>query len=147
MSDNEPLVLREDREGIAFLTLNRPASRNAPSSKMLSALEESFEAISATPSIRMAVIAGAGPGFCAGHDLREVRAADGAARSQLLEQCSRMIQRITTLPVPVIARVHGIATAAGCQLVATCDLAIAADSARFAVSGINVGLLELPRGV
>lgn len=140
MSENDPLVLRDDREGIAFLTLNRPASRNALSTAMLTALEEAFEVIAGTPSIRVAVIAGAGPGFCAGHDLREVRAADGAERTRLFAQCSRVMQRITTLPVPVIARVHGIATAAGCQLVATCDLAIAAESARFAVSGINVGL-------
>ena len=140
MSESEPLVLRDDREGIAFLTLNRPATRNALSTAMLTALEETLEAIAGTPSIRVAVIAGAGPGFCAGHDLKEVRAGDGAARTSLFAQCSRLMQRITTLPVPVIARVHGIATAAGCQLVATCDLAIAADTARFAVSGINVGL-------
>jgi enoyl-CoA hydratase/carnithine racemase len=140
MSENQPFVLRNDREGIAFLTLNRPASRNALSTPMLCALEETFEAIAATPSIRVVVIAGAGPGFCAGHDLREVRAGDSAARTRLFAQCSRLMQRINTLPVPVIARVHGIATAAGCQLVATCDLAIAAETALFAVSGINVGL-------
>lgn len=140
MSDHEPLILQHEREGIAFLTLNRPASRNALSTSMLTALEAALEAIAATPSVRVAVIAGAGPGFCAGHDLREVRAGDDAARTRLFAQCSRLMQRITALPVPVIARVHGIATAAGCQLVATCDLAIAAESARFAVSGINVGL-------
>lgn len=98
MSDNESVVLREDREGIAFLTLNRPASRNALSSEMLNALEESFEGVTGTPSIRVAVIAGAGPGFCAGHDGREVRAADGPARSRLFERYSRMMHRITTLP-------------------------------------------------
>ena len=140
MSKSEKLVLRDDREGIAFLTLSSPATRNALSTAMLAALEETLEAVASQPEIRVAVIAGAGPGFCAGHDLREVRAADGPARTELFNRCSRLMQRITTLPVPVIARVHGIATAAGCQLVATCDLAIAADTARFAVSGINVGL-------
>ena len=107
---------------------------------MLDALEAALEFIAADETVRVLVLRGAGPGFCAGHDLREVRSFDGAARARLFAQCSRMMQRITTLPVPVIARVHGIATAAGCQLVATCDLAIAADTARFAVSGINVGL-------
>ena len=140
MSDNETLVVREDHDGIAFLTLNRPAQRNALSTAMMTALEDMFAAIEQDGSVKVLVIRGAGPGFCAGHDLREVRNADRPARTRLFAQCSRMMQRITALPVPVIARVHGIATAAGCQLVATCDLAIAADTARFAVSGINVGL-------
>ena len=140
MPEAEPLLLRNDQNAIATLTLNRPASRNALSSAMMTALEAEFEAVAADDAVRVLVIQGAGPGFCAGHDLREVRYGDDAARTALFAQCSRMMQRITTLPVPVIARVHGIATAAGCQLVATCDLAIAADTARFAVSGINVGL-------
>lgn len=140
MTDNETLLLREDRDGIAWLTLNRPRARNALSTEMMTALEDAFAAIAQDRSVRVLVLAGAGPGFCAGHDLREVREADGATRARLFAQCSRMMQRITTLPVPVIARVHGIATAAGCQLVATCDLAVAAETARFAVSGINVGL-------
>ena len=140
MSETDPLILREDRDGIATITLNRPASRNALSSAMMTAIERTFETIADDRSVRVLVIRGAGAGFCAGHDLREVRESDGPAHTRLFAQCSRMMQRITTLPVPVIARVHGIATAAGCQLVATCDLAIAADTARFAVSGINVGL-------
>lgn len=137
--DNDPLR-REDRDGIATLTLDRPATRNALSVAMLTALQGALESIAADPAVRVLVIRGAGPGFCAGHDLREVRSFDGPARATLFAQCSRVMQRLTTLPVPVIARVHGIATAAGCQLVATCDLAIAAETARFAVSGINVGL-------
>ncbi len=140
MSEAEPHLLRQDRDGVATLTLNRPASRNALSAAMMTALETEFERIATDPAINVLVIAGAGPGFCAGHDLKEVRHGDHAARQSLFAQCSRMMQRLTTLPVPVIARVHGIATAAGCQLVASADLAIAADTARFAVSGINVGL-------
>jgi len=140
MSNPEPYVLREDRDAIATLTLNRPATRNALSQAMMTALEAQFDEVAADPAVKVLVIAGAGPGFCAGHDLREVRTFDASARTQLFAQCSRMMQRLTTLAVPVIARVHGIATAAGCQLVASADLAIAADTARFAVSGINVGL-------
>lgn len=140
MLDHDPLLLRHDHAGICTVTLNRPASRNALSVAMLTALEAVLESISTDETVRVLVLRGAGPGFCAGHDLREVRSFDGAARANLFAQCSRMMLRLTTLPVPVIARVHGIATAAGCQLVATCDLAIAADTARFAVSGINVGL-------
>lgn len=139
MSD-DPLILREDHDGIVTATLNRPASRNALSVAMLTALDDLLDAIGGDETVRVLILRGAGPGFCAGHDLREVRSFDGPARARLFAQCSRVMQRITTLPVPVIARVHGIATAAGCQLVATCDLAIAADTARFAVSGINVGL-------
>lgn len=139
MTDQD-ILLRNDRNGIARLTLNQPATRNALSVAMLTALEDALELIAADPSVRVLVVRGAGPGFCAGHDLREVRSFDGPARAALFAQCSRMMQRLTTLPVPVIAQVHGIATAAGCQFVATCDLAIAADTARFAVSGINVGL-------
>ena len=136
----DTLIVRDTADGIATLTLNNPAARNALSTAMLTALEQSLDAIAADNSVRVLILRGAGPGFCAGHDLREVRSFDGTARAALFAQCSRMMQRLTTLPVPVIARVHGIATAAGCQLVATCDLAIAADTARFAVSGINVGL-------
>ena len=134
------LILRDTADGITTLTLNNPAARNALSVAMLTSLEAAIEAVAADETVRVLILRGAGPGFCAGHDLREVRSFDGPARARLFAQCSRMMQRLTTLPVPVIARVHGIATAAGCQLVATCDLAIAADSARFAVSGINVGL-------
>lgn len=140
MSNDNPLLLRTDVAGVSTLTLNNPATRNALSTAMLTALEGALDAIAADDTVRVLVIAANGPGFCAGHDLREVRTVDGPARARLFAQCSRFMQRLTTLPVPVIARVHGIATAAGCQLVATCDLALATDTARFAVSGINVGL-------
>ena len=140
MPSLEPILLRDTAAGVTTLTLNNPPARNALSTAMLTALEDALAAIAADETVRVLVIAANGPGFCAGHDLREVRALDGPARARLFAQCSRFMQRLTTLPVPVIARVHGIATAAGCQLVATCDLAIAADTARFAVSGINVGL-------
>ncbi len=140
MSDSQRLIVREDRDGVVTATLNRPGSRNALSEAMLTALDELLDAVEADTTARVLILRGAGPGFCAGHDLREVRGFDGPARARLFAQCSYVMQRITRLPVPVIARVHGIATAAGCQLVATCDLAIAADTARFAVSGINVGL-------
>ena len=136
----EPLVLRQDDAGIARLTLNRPGARNALSVPLMTALEHALDAIEGDHAIRVAVIAGAGPAFCAGHDLKEVRAADRAAHQALFAQCSRLMQRVTTLRVPVIARVHGVATAAGCQLVATCDLAVAADTARFATPGVNIGL-------
>ncbi len=139
MSD-QTLLLTTAQAGITTLTLNNPGARNALSTAMLTALENALDAIAADDTIRVLIIAANGPGFCAGHDLREVRSFDGPARARLFAQCSRFMQRLTTLPVPVIARVHGIATAAGCQLVATCDLALASDTARFAVSGINVGL-------
>lgn len=137
---DQTLLLTTAQGGITTLTLNNPAARNALSTAMLTALEEALDAVAADDTVRVLVIAANGPGFCAGHDLREVRTFDGPARARLFAQCSRFMQRLTTLPVPVIARVHGIATAAGCQLVATCDLALASDTARFAVSGINVGL-------
>jgi enoyl-CoA hydratase/carnithine racemase len=137
---NEALVLREDADGVAWLTLNRAPARNALSTPMMAALEAALESVEADPAIKAAVIAGAGPAFCAGHDLREVRGASQGELQAIFAQCSRLMQRITSLRVPVIARVHGIATAAGCQLVATCDLAIAADTARFATPGVNIGL-------
>ena len=133
------LVLREDRGPVAWLTLNRPAARNALSVDLMTALEGALDTVAADRAIRVVVIAGAGPAFCAGHDLREVRGANAETHAALFAQCSRLMQQITSLPIPVIARVHGIATAAGCQLVATCDLAIAADTARFATPGVNIG--------
>ena len=137
---NESLLLRQDHDGIAFLTLNRPAARNALSVPLMMALEAALADIDAAPAIRVVVIAGAGPAFCAGHDLRELRGLPRDAHAALFTQCSRLMQRIVGLRVPVIARVHGIATAAGCQLVASCDLAVAADTARFATPGVNIGL-------
>ena len=134
------ILLRQDANGIATLTLNRPSARNALSVPLMTALETALDAIEHDSTIHVAILAANGPAFCAGHDLREVRGASPAALEKLFAQCSRLMQRITTLRVPVIAQVHGIATAAGCQLVATADLAIAADTARFATPGVNIGL-------
>ena len=137
----DALLLREDRDGIAMLTLNRPLQFNALSADLLAQLLSAIEAIGVDSSVRVLVISGAGRAFCAGHDLREMRAnPDIQFQRSLFRQCSRVMLALARLPQPVIARVQGIATAAGCQLVAACDLAIAADDARFAVSGINLGL-------
>jgi enoyl-CoA hydratase/carnithine racemase len=140
-ADLEPLVLQQGREGVAFLTLNRPAQYNALSEQMLAALQARLAALAADPQVRVVVLGGAGKAFCAGHDLKQMKANPSLEYYQrLFDDCSRLMMQIQALPQPVIARVHGIATAAGCQLVAMCDLAVAADDARFAVSGINVGL-------
>jgi enoyl-CoA hydratase/carnithine racemase len=134
-------LLRHDEDGIATLTLNRPEQRNALSVATMTALQDALDAIAKDRSVKVVVLAGAGPGFCAGHDLRELRANPGKQYYEaVFAQCSRMMMSIVKLPQPVIARVHGIATAAGCQLAATCDLGVASDQARFATSGINVGL-------
>ncbi len=136
-----PPLLRRDAGGVAWLTLNRPAARNALSVALMSSLAEALEAIATDRGVRVVVIGGAGPGFCAGHDLREMRADPSRdAMAALFAQCSALMTRIVRLPKPVIARVHGIATAAGCQLVASCDLAVAASDARFATPGVNIGL-------
>ena len=136
-----PLLLRDDADGVATLTLNRPQARNALSSRLMAALQAELDAVAGDRSVKVVVLAGAGPGFCSGHDLKEMRANPGRETYEaLFRQCSRMMLAITRLPQPVIARVHGIATAAGCQLVATCDLAVAADTARFATPGVNIGL-------
>ena len=138
---SEPLILWDDFHGVTTLTLNRPRQYNALSSSVLTALQNNLDAIAHDPAVRVVVIAGAGSAFCAGHDLKEMRSQYDAASTQaLFDQCSRVMQSIIALPQPVIARVHGIATAAGCQLVAQCDLAIASSNATFATSGINVGL-------
>jgi enoyl-CoA hydratase/carnithine racemase len=138
----EPLVLRTDRaDGLTTLTLNRPGQFNSLSKDMLTAIQRELDAIAASAAVRVVIIAGAGKAFCAGHDLKEMRANhDKAFMQALFRQCGEVMLAITRLPQPVIARVHGIATAAGCQLVSMCDLAVAADVAKFAVSGINVGL-------
>lgn len=142
MTVDEPLVLRHDRaDGLTTLTLNRPGQFNSLSKNMLTAVKAELDAIAADAAIRVVVIAGAGKAFCAGHDLKEMRANHSKAFMQaLFKQCGEVMLAITQMPQPVIARVHGIATAAGCQLVSMCDLAVAADVAKFAVSGINVGL-------
>lgn len=138
---NEDLLLLDPREGVVTLTLNRPDQFNALSTELLDALQSALEKLGADRTARAVVIAGAGKAFCAGHDLKQMRAHhDKAYMQALFRQCGRLMATIAELPIPVIARVHGVATAAGCQLVASCDLAVAADVARFAVSGINVGL-------
>jgi enoyl-CoA hydratase/carnithine racemase len=141
-------MLRQDEAGVATLTLNRPKQYNALSQAMLGALQATLDAVAADKTVRVVVMAGAGPAFCAGHDLREMRAhTDPAFHQALFAQCGRVMLAINRLPQPAIARVHGIATAAGCQLVAACDLAVASDNARFATSGINVGLFCATPGV
>jgi enoyl-CoA hydratase/carnithine racemase len=137
-----PLVLRErDERGVVRLTLNRPNAFNSLSEATLAALQAELDAVRADEAARVVVIAAAGKAFCAGHDLKEMRAEPSQAYyERLFAQCGRMMMTIQQLPVPVIARVQGIATAAGCQLVAMCDLAVAARDARFAVSGVNLGL-------
>ncbi|QOR40002.1 enoyl-CoA hydratase [Billgrantia diversa] len=138
---SESVLLREDNDGAVYLTLNRPDKFNTLSEAMLTALQRELDAIAVDPAVRCVVIGGKGRGFCAGHDLREMRSNPEQSYYQaLFRRCSRVMQSIVALPVPVIASVQGMATAAGCQLVASCDLAIAAQSASFAVSGINVGL-------
>ena len=137
-----PFVRRDaDARGVVTLTLDRPHSFNALSEGMLAALQAELDAIAVDESARAVVIAATGKAFCAGHDLKEMRATPSQAYYEaLFARCAAMMLTIQRLPVPVIARVQGIATAAGCQLVAACDLAVAADSARFAVSGVNLGL-------
>jgi enoyl-CoA hydratase/carnithine racemase len=138
----EPVLLRSDAEGVAGLTLNRPGAYNALSRELLGALWRELEQIRADPSIRVVVITGKGRAFCAGHDLKELRdeGTDPARVRSLFEQCSAVMLALTRLPQPVIALVDGIATAAGCQLVAACDLALATTNARFATSGVRYGL-------
>ncbi len=138
----EALVLFEqDSRGVVTLTLNRPQAFNALSEGMLDALQAALDRVAADEHARVVVIAAAGKAFCAGHDLKEMRAEPSMGYyEQLFAQCGRMMMAIQKLPVPVIARVQGIATAAGCQLVAMCDLAVASADAKFAVSGVNLGL-------
>jgi enoyl-CoA hydratase/carnithine racemase len=139
---DDPLVLAErDGRGVVTLTLNRPQAFNSLSEGMLEALQAALDRVGADAEARVVVIAGAGKAFCAGHDLKEMRAAPSLDYyERLFGQCARMMMTIQKLPVPVVARVHGIATAAGCQLVAMCDLAVAVREAKFAVSGVNLGL-------
>ena len=137
----DPILLTGVNAGIATLTLNRPRQYNALSEDMLIALQEALDDIAGDDTVRVVVIAANGKAFCAGHDLKEMRSSEDRAFHQaLFDRCGTMMQTINNLPQPVIAKVQGIATAAGCQLVAQCDLAVAAKTARFAVSGINVGL-------
>lgn len=144
-----PLLLQDrDDRGVVTLTLNRPQAFNALSEAMLTALGEAIDALAEDTTVRAVILGASGKAFCAGHDLKEMRAEPSLAYyEQLFEQCTRVMLSIQRLPVPVIARVQGIATAAGCQLVAMCDLAVATDDARFAVSGVNVGLFCATPGV
>jgi enoyl-CoA hydratase/carnithine racemase len=140
-AESEPILVRSDAGGVATLTLNRPSQFNALSTDLLAELQGTLDAIAQDAAVRVVVMAGAGKAFCAGHDLKQMRANhDKAYMQRLFAQCGQVMLTIVRLPQPVIARIHGIAAAAGCQLVATCDLAVAAEAARFAVSGINVGL-------
>ncbi len=141
MTQPTDLLSATDAHGVATLTLNRPAARNALSLGLMTALVTELDRIATDPSVTVVILAAAGPAFCAGHDLREMRAdPTRAAYEQVFALCSRLMQTIVRLPKPVIAQVHGVATAAGCQLVATADLAVAAETARFATPGVNIGL-------
>ena len=136
-----PFVLSETRDGVRTLTLDRGDRFHALSSDMLAALEREIDDVAGRSDVRAVVIAAAGRGFCAGHDLKELRAhPDEAWQRDLFDACSRVMVKLTALPQPTVARVHGLATAAGCQLVSMCDLAVAADTARFALPGVNVGV-------
>jgi enoyl-CoA hydratase/carnithine racemase len=141
MTMNTPVLLEENDRGVFRLTLNRPDARNALSVVLMSALLEALARAATDPQARVVVIAGAGPAFCAGHDLRELRTDQRRETyERVFAQCSELMLAIVRLPKPVIAEVHGVATAAGCQLVATCDLAVAAADTRFATPGVNIGL-------
>ncbi len=140
-------ILEQARDGaVTRLTMNAPDRLNALSDEMLAALQETLDDIAQTPDIRVVTLSGRGKAFCAGHDLKQMtalrQAEDGGASGfrDLFERCSRVMARVQSMPQPVIAQVHGIATAAGCQLVATCDMAVAADTTRFGVNGVNIGL-------
>lgn len=140
------LLTRTDADHIAHIEMTSPARLNALSDEMLATLHATFDAIAADDTVRVVILSGAGKAFCAGHDLKEMQAgranADGGTAyfKDLFTRCAALMQRIQTLPQPVIAQVHGIATAAGCQLVATCDLAVAAEDTKFGVNGVNIGL-------
>lgn len=140
-TNEKPPILIESRESaVARLLLSRPGQRNALSLELLEALSEALRRIGDDPGVRAVVIAGAGVAFSAGHDLREIEAASPAELDALFASCARVMESIHALPQPVVARVHGVATAAGCQLVAACDLAVAAEEASFATPGIRIGL-------
>ena len=142
----DPILLREDFGAVATLTLNRPEALNALSDAMLAELKAAFTALAEDRTARVVILRGAGKAFCAGHDLREMQAGrqsedEGSAYfADLFARCAEVMQMIPRLPQPVIAEAHGIATAAGCQLVASCDLAVAAEGTRFGVNGVNIGL-------
>ncbi len=149
LAAENPVVLgNQDARGVVTLRLNRPQAFNALSEAMLVTLQREFDAIAADESVRVVVLTAEGRAFCAGHDLKEMRATPSLNYYQrLFAQCSKMMLAVQRLPVPVVARVHGVATAAGCQLVAMCDLAVASSTAKFAVSGVNLGLFCSAPGV
>jgi enoyl-CoA hydratase/carnithine racemase len=139
-AETQPLLLHETTDAVATVTLNRPRQFNALSGALIDELQATLDRIAADPAIRVVVLAASGRGFCSGHDLKEIRASSGVAEVEaLFARCSRMMTTLTGLPQPVIAKVHGMATAAGCQLVATCDLAVASTAASFATPGVNIG--------
>jgi enoyl-CoA hydratase/carnithine racemase len=145
---DDSILLRDDRDGVCTLTLNRPAQLNLLTTEMLEALQEAFDAISADKRVRVVVLAANGKGFCAGHDVKEIRALEELPKiEELFAKCSRMMQTITALPQPVIARVQGVAAAAGCQLAAQCDLAVASEAARFTTPGVTWGFFCSTPGV
>ena len=141
-----PILIRKDSDGIAHLTMNKPERLNTLSDDMLDALSSEFGKLTQDRSIRVVILSGAGKAFCAGHDLKEMTLVRQSPNAQsghfkdLFKRCGEVMQMIPMLPQPVIAMVHGVATAAGCQLVASCDLAVAADDTRFGVNGVNIGL-------
>jgi enoyl-CoA hydratase/carnithine racemase len=149
LTTEESIVLRsQDARGVVTLKLDRPQAFNALSEAMLAELQRDFDAITEDQSVRVVVLAAGGKAFCAGHDLKEMRVTPSLDYYQrLFAQCSQMMLSVQRLPVPVIARVQGVATAAGCQLVAMCDLAVASSAAKFAVSGVNLGLFCSAPGV
>ena len=144
----QSILLRDDSEGICTLTMNRPSQMNLLTTEMLEALQQAFAAIAGDKRVRVVVLAANGRAFSAGHDIKEIRALAQLPRiEELFGKCSRMMQTITALPQPVIARVQGVAAAAGCQLVAQCDLAVAADSAKFTTPGVTWGFFCTTPGV
>jgi enoyl-CoA hydratase/carnithine racemase len=148
IQSQQPVLLREDRDGIATLTLNRPAQMNLLTSDMLTALQAAFDSLQNDKDIRVVVLAAAGKGFCAGHDLKEIRELREQHKiADLFSRCSAMMMSIQGLPQPVIAKVQGAAAAAGCQLVAQCDLAVAVDTAKFVTSGVTWGFFCSTPGV
>jgi enoyl-CoA hydratase/carnithine racemase len=152
-SADQPYVSRTNHSAVAHLTLARPASRNALSLQMMGALADHFSDISRDPAVLCVVLSGDGPAFCAGHDLREITKARAAPDEghalfeETMGRCSSLMQQIAALPQPVIAAIEGVATAAGCQLVATCDLAVAGAQARFCTPGVDIGLFCSTPGV
>jgi enoyl-CoA hydratase/carnithine racemase len=138
---NDALLIRDDIDGVCKLTLNRPDAYNSLSMELMQALIAELDAIAGDSTVRVVVLKGSGRGFCSGHDLKQMMGEGEEDYYQCtFDTCSQLMQRIVNLPIPVIAQVHGVATAAGCQLVASCDLAIASDKSRFATPGVNIGL-------